>query len=373
LGKVDPCSGTVDYSPTICSADLEVTAQNNVNNLTWATSITDVVNFTIIRNGTTLTSVTATTFSDVPVICGTEYSYQIVTNYMGATSISATRTVTAISNNIPNSINEISSVVDGGSVTLTWQPDAIFEAESYLVFRQTGGRTPNLLESGITATQYIDENYSSDNNYCYQVRYEDNCGNTSIAGVSACPIVLTYTTNSDDDIILSWTIYEGWASGVQRYELYKYDLQHNLLGAPRDMNLLLTFKDDDLTDQGYYYVVRAIPIDADNEQSVSNEVAAIRSLRFAYPKAFTPDNEGPPENETFKVFVVEEFIDRFEMKIFNRWGEMIFSTSDLLKGWDGKFNGEPQPEGTYTFIATLKDKTGRTYKRDGAVMLLRKK
>lgn len=373
LGKVDPCAGSVDYSDAVCSADLAVTAQNNTNSLTWNTSITGVDNFTIIRNGIQLPPLTATTYSDGDVDCGTEYCYQIITNYADATSTSAMRCVTAISNDVPNPVNEITSVVDGDQVNLTWQPDAVFDAETYTVFRQAAGGPFNQVQDGITITQYTDESYSTSNQYCYQIHYEDVCGNTSSSGVSACPIVLSYTTNNDDEIILTWSAYTGWASGVQRYELYKYDLQHNQPGSPINMGLATTFTDADLADQGYYYVIQAVPNDSDNNESVSNEVLAIRGLRFAYPKAFTPDNQGPTVNETFKVFVTEEFIDSFEMKIFNRWGEMIFSTSDLLKGWDGKFNGTAQPEGTYTFIATLKDKTGRTYKRDGAVMLLRKK
>lgn len=374
LGEVNPCLGTIDYSPTICSAILTATAQNNANNLTWITSTAGVNNFTIVKDGVPLTPTTsATSFLDNTVDCGVEYQYQIVSNYANATSFSAIRTVTAISTDIPNPIDEISSVVNGNQVTLSWQEDATFDAVAYTIFRESNGNTPNQIANNITTLQYTDENYSSDNNYCYLIHYEDVCGNTSSAADATCPIVLTYTTNSNDEIVLTWDPYNGWISGVQRYELYKYDLQHNQVGTPIPITTGTTFTDTDLGDQGYYYVVRAIPVDTDNAESVSNEVLAVRGLRFAYPKAFTPDNQGPTENETFKVFVTVEFIDRFDMKIFNRWGELIFSTTDLLKGWDGRFNGSPQPEGTYTFVATLKDKAGRTYKRDGAVMLLRKK
>lgn len=374
LGRVNPCLGDVTYSAVICSSNLTATAQNNANNLTWATSTAGVNNFTIMRDGVALSPTTSlTTFTDNNVVCGTEYEYQIVTNYTGAMSFSATRNVTAISSDIPDPVNEITSVVTGNQVDLRWQESTVFDADAYTVYRQANGGPLNQIQDGITVPHYTDAAYSPDNNYCYRVQYRDVCGNTSSTVAPVCPIVLTYTTTNKDEIILSWDPYNGWASGVQRYEVYKYDLQHNPVGSPISTALQTTYIDDDLTDQGYYYVVRAFPVNADNDESVSNEVMAIRNLRFAYPKAFTPDNQGPQENETFKVFVTEEFIDQFEMKIFNRWGEMIFSTSDLLKGWDGKFNGTAQPEGTYTFIATLRDKSGRTYKRDGAVMLLRKK
>jgi gliding motility-associated-like protein len=373
LGLVNPCAGgSPTYSTVICSADLAVNAANNANNLTWTTSAAGITNFTVNRDGVLLTTTTLTSFIDTDVVCGIEYCYQVITNYAAATSFSTERCVTAISTDIPTAITNVTSVVNGGSVELTWQPDAVFTAESYSVFRQSNGGSFNSLENGVITTTFTDADYQISSQYCYRIDYIDACGNTSDPGISACPVILTYSTNSNNDIILTWTTYSGWAAGVNHYELDKYDLQHTLLETFM-VGSAVTYTDADLTDQGYYYVVRAIPNNAINDESVSNEVNAIRSLRFAYPKAFTPDAQGPTENETFKVFVTEEFIASFEMKIFNRWGEMIFSTKDLVKGWNGEFNGQPQPEGTYTFTATLRDKTGKTYKRDGSVVLLRKK
>lgn len=373
LGLVNPCQGGVpSYSSVICSADLAVNAVNNANSLAWTNATAGVINFTINRDGTFLTTTAATTFLDTDVVCGTEYCYQIITNYAAANSFSTSRCVTAISTDVPTAIANVSSAVDATSVELTWQPDGVFEAESYAVNKRSNGGPFSPLVTEITLTSFTDTEYQISSQHCYRIDYIDVCGNTSDPGILTCPIILSYSTTSDNTIILTWTAYTGWAAGVNHYELDKYDLNHTLLET-FTAGGSTTFTDSDLTDQGYYYVVRAIPNDVVNDESVSNEVNAIRALRFAYPKAFTPDAQGPVENELFRVFVTEEFIASFEMKIFNRWGEMIFSTTDLLKGWNGEFNGQPQPEGTYTFTATLKDKTGKTYKRDGSVMLLRKK
>jgi gliding motility-associated-like protein len=53
------------------------------------------------------------------------------------------------------------------------------------------------------------------------------------------------------------------------------------------------------------------------------------------------------------------------MRIFNRWGEMMYVTDVLGKGWDGTFKGSLMPEGTYVFRATLTDQAGRTFDRSG--------
>lgn len=65
------------------------------------------------------------------------------------------------------------------------------------------------------------------------------------------------------------------------------------------------------------------------------------------PKAFTPNNDGL--NERYGIsntFIVEE-LQRFE--IFNRWGMKIFETFNKNEMWDGRYNGQPQPPGTYVY------------------------
>jgi gliding motility-associated-like protein len=54
-----------------------------------------------------------------------------------------------------------------------------------------------------------------------------------------------------------------------------------------------------------------------------------------FPNAFTPDGDGV--NETFGP--LGHSISEFEMAIFNRWGEQIFVTTNILKPWDGSVNG----------------------------------
>jgi gliding motility-associated-like protein len=67
-----------------------------------------------------------------------------------------------------------------------------------------------------------------------------------------------------------------------------------------------------------------------------------------FPNAFTPD--GDSLNDQFRAVVRN--ISSFKMYVFNRWGELIYSTDDAAKGWDGTSEGKACPEGTYTFTAT---------------------
>nr|WP_294859387.1 gliding motility-associated C-terminal domain-containing protein [uncultured Fluviicola sp.] len=74
---------------------------------------------------------------------------------------------------------------------------------------------------------------------------------------------------------------------------------------------------------------------------------------FYAPNAFTPD--GDEFNQTWKFYVsgIDEYA--FELMIFNRWGEVIWETHDVNSGWDGTYNGTPVKEGTYTWVARVKD------------------
>lgn len=64
-----------------------------------------------------------------------------------------------------------------------------------------------------------------------------------------------------------------------------------------------------------------------------------------FPNAFTPDGDG--WNETFGPN--GHYIDRFEMQVFNRWGELLYSTSDISAPWDGTYGGSPAPTGVYVY------------------------
>ncbi|MGB0850217.1 MAG: lectin-like domain-containing protein [Bacteroidia bacterium] len=68
-----------------------------------------------------------------------------------------------------------------------------------------------------------------------------------------------------------------------------------------------------------------------------------------YPNAFTPNDD--VLNESFKATVDCPKLSSYEHKIYNRWGEMIFETSDISNSWDGTFSGQKVPMGVYYWIS----------------------
>ena len=101
----------------------------------------------------------------------------------------------------------------------------------------------------------------------------------------------------------------------------------------------------------------------------SDEVTIVKGLcRLVMPNAFTPNDDRT--NDVFRV-KNPEFIKTFSLKIYNRWGQLIFQTSDPHKGWDGKFNGLPQPADNYVWVISMTDNDGNKESAKGSVLLLR--
>lgn len=75
------------------------------------------------------------------------------------------------------------------------------------------------------------------------------------------------------------------------------------------------------------------------------------------PNTFTPNNDNINDR-----FVVPCAINHpnNELVIFNRWGDEVYNTRGYVNDWEGTFNGEPLPEGTYFYIINMNDPLGTT-------------
>ncbi|MFD2920730.1 gliding motility-associated C-terminal domain-containing protein [Terrimonas rubra] len=86
------------------------------------------------------------------------------------------------------------------------------------------------------------------------------------------------------------------------------------------------------------------------------------------PNAFTPNGDG--HNDKFFPFPVG--IDKLNyFRVLNRWGQVIFSTTTLHDGWDGRFKGIEQDNGAYIWMAEGITTDGQKITKKGTVMLIR--
>jgi len=86
------------------------------------------------------------------------------------------------------------------------------------------------------------------------------------------------------------------------------------------------------------------------------------------PTAFTPNGDG--HNDFFRPIPVG--ISRFEyFRVYNRWGQLVYSSVDLETGWDGKIQGRDQASNTFVWVVKGVDYTGKEVFAKGTVTLIR--
>ena len=86
------------------------------------------------------------------------------------------------------------------------------------------------------------------------------------------------------------------------------------------------------------------------------------------PSAFTPNGDGL--NDVIKAIAVG--ISEFEFfRIYNRFGQLVFETADVQRGWDGRINGQMQQTGAYVYFVKAKDFPGNDLILRGTITLIR--
>lgn len=116
------------------------------------------------------------------------------------------------------------------------------------------------------------------------------------------------------------------------------------------------------------YQVRATdPIGCYGEDSIRVVVFKTGADIFV-PTAFTPNGDGM--NDQLKPICVG--ISKLAyFRVYNRWGQLVFQTTQMNAGWNGRINGKAQPTGGYVYMAEGTDYNGKTVSRKGTSLLIR--
>ncbi|MEQ8927170.1 MAG: gliding motility-associated C-terminal domain-containing protein [Fulvivirga sp.] len=370
IGAFDPCTSAVTYSNSICSINLSLLVNDGFNSLLWDTS-DPTSTFSIARkviddSGSSTTnpylqlSPQARLADDANLNCNIEYCYFIEADFNGGTSISNEVCGIAQSTLPPDSVTDMSISVTDAGIQLAWGP-ATQAIGNYQV------RSSNSSIDNVDEASYLDSrNVGVEASSCYIIVSEDECGNSN-QSKEFCSIFLSGSIAPDNTITLDWNDYNGFADSVDFYQINKF---YNLAPAGTFNSNTSDFIETDANpnEQVINYQVTAIPRNSNLSPAVSNIITIIKLNNIYYPTAFTPDGNGT--NETFSV--KGQFIIDYQLQIFNRWGEMIFTTNNPDNGWDGTYNSSPQHEGTYVFNLKATDLAGQEIERSGSFLLLRR-
>jgi gliding motility-associated-like protein len=115
------------------------------------------------------------------------------------------------------------------------------------------------------------------------------------------------------------------------------------------------------------YRVTAVQSANSNITSQSNHADVVPEMRIFVPNTFTPNGDGL--NETFGA--KGEGIGWYDMQIYDRWGNLVFHTSNPNQQWDGTYNKEKAPEGAYVYKIFARGIYEGAESIDGTVTLLR--
>jgi len=92
------------------------------------------------------------------------------------------------------------------------------------------------------------------------------------------------------------------------------------------------------------------------------------SFPIYFPTAFTPN--GDLVNDILRV-PPQSKNKLIRMRIYNRWGQLVFSTTKQGDGWNGNMGGNPQPVGTYIYFLEMEGFSGQKINQKGSIVLIR--
>ena len=111
---------------------------------------------------------------------------------------------------------------------------------------------------------------------------------------------------------------------------------------------------------------------------LANPVKAISAGQIQFPNAFTPGNNGPtdgvydPNSMDNDIFhPLSKGVVDYKLQVFNRWGEMLFETTNINHGWDGYYRGHLSKQDVYVWKAYARFVTGDEQRMTGDLTLLR--
>jgi gliding motility-associated-like protein len=124
---------------------------------------------------------------------------------------------------------------------------------------------------------------------------------------------------------------------------------------------------------GGFFMVRLVASTDDGcSDTIQKQITVLDDLIMNIPNAFTPN--GDDLNDEFIPILTSGF-DRnsgYLLNIYNRWGEIIYTSEQFGEGWDGTIENQPAPIGTYNWVLKLKDSmSNKILTFNGYVSLIR--
>jgi len=220
-----------------------------------------------------------------------------------------------------------------------------------------------------SVTYHTDKGINTDNNiYSYYISTINLCNKTVVSDTHSHVKGVVNKQDDQQTGEIDFSAYIGWDKGVQQYELFRKlpDKNYELFDVFQQNTK--TKYNLGLAHYQQCFRVKSIANSPDTNFSWSNEFCINFDPLVFIPNAFSPSESGEL-NQTFGAYIGG--VKSFEIQIFNRWGEQIFSSTDKDFKWDGTYQKKSLPMGVYAYHASYTDFQGNSYQRGGSIHLLR--
>jgi gliding motility-associated-like protein len=225
------------------------------------------------------------------------------------------------------------------------------------------------------------DNYAvtSSQSYEYKIIQINNCLLASAESNIGRSILLEGFPTLGFKNFVKWNPYFYWNSGVEQYELYRMESDYSNIQSVHieSDSTLLNFSEDvsSLNFPGFEYCYRVMATETIGnlpdfyDTSYSNILCLTQSPTVYIPNAFSPDGQ---INTMFgPAGIFAKVLKDYKFEIYNRWGELLFSTEDYKQWWDGTYKGEPCQGGIYVYRLIMNFQSDYEIHERGSVTLLR--
>ncbi len=274
------------------------------------------------------------------------------------------------------------SVGGGGQVTITWSSQSNAEFVTTNVSQANSNDIYSLISSEPAIPPVLPiESYSYETNLTgfnklfYQVSTIDECGVTTNSNYGST-IYLSGIPLSNNTNQVTWTDFDIEGADLVKYELFRVvdgDIEEILL---MDETIPQHIDDVDAGNANEtvvcYFVVASATItlfdgSIDLIKSRSNTFCIQQTSKVWVPNAFAPDGA----NKEFKPVVVFGQNAAYLMEIYDRWGRVVFTSTEIENGWLGKDGDGLAAQGVYVYRIRLEQLEGEVIEKRGSVVLLR--
>lgn len=290
---------------------------------------------------------------------------------------------------------EYATVIDK-KINLKFKVDSVAtEVYKYIIkrkdYRSYGEYLPllEIINTGQSEIFYTDDRVRvGDYSYSYKIVSITDCGIESFESNIASSILLEIENYSDNFTEkLTWSHYEHWPAGGLTYNVYNiYNDSSYIVGTVdfadnlfyHNISKILENAQKEKIELGsnICYYIEAVSAQTDTNSitnySRSNVACVDKEPIIFIPNAFNPNSMYEP-NRNFAPVISMISKEGYEMRIIDRYGNVIFKTTKLFEGWNGKTKkGDFVAQEVYTYFIKYKDHSGRTLSKVGNVSVIYK-